>query len=179
MRIDGKLLIMKKQSSSQFFTSVIPGRLWWVLALMMIVAFGLCPLVGIYTLANLITAGMAGYILFLASKRKKRLETNRELIGKMNAKNRKQFMELDARELANIHSLSKLASWIIWGCLFFDVYTYVYNLMNHKDAALISGLSPTLSMILFVTGLVFGILFYCSFKNRLNDLLIELPVKKR
>ncbi len=168
---------MKNNSAQTTGQSLIPGSWWWILAILMIVAFGLCSLVGYYTLANVLIAGMAAYLLSQASRRKKRLEANRELIMKMNAKNRKQFIALDEREKANILTLSRLSNWIIPACLFFDGYTFVYNLLNHKETGFFGGMDQNMNILLFVMGLILGILFCFSCKARLKELLINLPQK--
>lgn len=148
------------------------ARTWLVCGILSVLFMGLCPYVSWYALSNLAVFGCAAYLVYLATKRRKRMMQIKEVFKKMTRKEKKALEEADHKEVSSIASLSKMMPYLCFGCLLLNAYTYYYyNLEQGTAFGLIPGMNETASLILMAAGLLFGVLFYFGFCFKMNQLM--------
>ena len=142
------------------------AKYWWLFAIVSMVVLFLCSYIGWYVVANLTVFSGAYYVVQKALARKKRVLENKELLRRMDRKERKKFFELDDQESRNITSSTTLILWLNIACLFLDVYIYLFNFLNHRSLSLFhlwDG-NQAINLTFLIAGLLFGVLFLVSWK---------------
>lgn len=157
------------------FLKTTLSQYWWLFGILSLLSFALCSDIGWYTLANFLVFGGGVYLVKKAEERQKRLLENPKFLLRMNRQQKKNFLALDEQETRNLASSTLLIFWLSIACLFLDAYTYFFNQVNHRHAAIFPWWqdNSTLNLIFFIVGIIFG-LFYCvTWKIHLNDTKVQ------
>lgn len=157
-------------------------KYWWLFAIVSMVLLFLCSYIGWYVVANLTVFGGAYYVVQKALARKKRVLENKEILRRMDRKERKKFFDLDDQESRNITSSTTLIFWLNVACLFLDLYIYLFNFLNERSLGLFHAWdsSQAINLTLLIVGLLFDVLFLVSWKFFLNTTKIQArPEQKK
>ncbi len=158
------------------------AKYWWIFAIVSMVLLFLCSYIGWYVLANLTVFGGAYYVVQKALARKKRVLENKELLRRMDRKERKKFFDLDDQESRNITSSTELIFWLNVACLFLDIYIYLFNFLNNRPLSLFHewDTNQGINLTLLITGVLFSVLFLGSWKAFLKTTKIQArPEQKK
>lgn len=162
---------------TSMFTSKLSKlrKYWWLFGVLSILLFALCSEIGWYGIANLLVFGGSFYLVKKAEARQKRLLENPKFLLRMSRQQRKAFLELDEQESRNLVSSSLLIFWLNITCLFLDIYTYIFNGLNHRHAAIFRWWEDNnpLNLALFIAGLILGLLYCVAWKSYLNTTKVQ------
>lgn len=151
------------------------AKYWWILATISMVLLFLCSYIGWYVVANMTVFAGAYYVVRKAKLRKQRVLENKDILRRMDRKQRKQFFELDDQESRNLASSTTLIFWLNIACLFLDIYIYLFNFLNQRILSLFDWWKENIAinLTLLIVGLLFDILFLIGWKEYLNTLKIQ------
>lgn len=158
------------------------AKYWLLFAILSMVLLFFCSYIGWYVVANLTVFGGAYYVVQKALARKKRVLENKELLRRMDRKERKKFFDLDDQESRNITSSTSLIFWLNVACLFLDLYIYLFNFLNQRPLSLFHAWdsNQVINLTLLIVGLLFDVLFLVSWKTFLNTTKIQArPEQKK
>lgn len=144
---------------------------WWIYGAVSTLCMALCPQVGWYAIANLLVLLTAFWVVSLAAKHYKRLVENREILRRMSKKQKKAFEAADEKEIRSIAASSKMMTYLCFGSLLLNAYTYYYAIENDKLVMLSDQIPLSAGIWLLVAGILTGVVFYAAFCFKMNSLL--------
>lgn len=152
------------------------AKYWWIWATISMVLLFLCSYIGWYVVANMTVFAGAYYVVRKAKLRKQRVLENKDILRRMDRKQRKQFFELDDQESRNLASSTTLIFWLNIACLFLDIYIYLFNFLNQRVLSLFDWWKENMAinLTLLIVALLFDILFLIGWKEYLNTLKIQV-----